>query len=469
MSEGSFAQLVGDTREADRLRAVARYRVLGTHHDEAFDRIARMAARVFGTRIATVSIVDADTIWFKAAHGLEGVEQIRRDPGLAGSAILEDGPYLVRDALADPLVSKNPLVRGALGIRFYVGVPIVTADGYRLGTVDVLDTRPHQPTDDQVAVLIDLAATAMDLLELGLAAVTATRSQRSLRREAEHERDIAREDRDVARIGRDAAERELDVARIGRDTAERERDSIEEYAAVLQRTLLPPSLPDIPGLNLAAHYHPASRKQVGGDFYDVFAIGPQRWAYFLGDVEGHGASAAAVTSLIRYTLRSAALHHTDPVEVLAELNEALIRDTNEHRICTVLFGTLQASDSGPGFEMSIATGGHLPALLLDAADNSVREIRSTGGMLVGAFRDSEFEACSVRLRPGQTLLFFTDGLVETRNAPSGCSERFGEDELAGFAAIRAGVGAEQLIDELAALAVTLQPRDDVALLAIGCR
>ena len=86
-------------------------------------------------------------------------------------------------------------------------------------------------------------------------------------------------------------------------------------------------------------------------------------------------------------------------------------------------------------------------------------------MLVGAFRDSEFEACSVRLRPGQTLLFYTDGLVETRSKGT---ERFGEDELAGFAASRAGLGAQQLIDELAALTVALEPRDDVALLAIGC-
>ena len=70
--------MVGSSLEADRLRAVARYRVLGTRYNGALDRIARLAARVFGTPIATVSIVDTDTIWFKAAHGLDGTERRQR-------------------------------------------------------------------------------------------------------------------------------------------------------------------------------------------------------------------------------------------------------------------------------------------------------------------------------------------------------------------------------------------------------
>ena len=445
--------------ETDRMRALTRYGILDTARDKTFDRIARMAARCFAVPMATVSMVDTDRIWFKAAYGLHGVKQVSRDPGLCASAILDDVPYLVCDALADPRASNNPLVRGTLGIRFYAGAPIVTADGHRLGTVDVLDTRPHQPTDDQVAMLADLAATVMDQLELRRAAASAAGSQQRLRDAAEDERDAAREDRD-------AAERDRDAAQLGRDAAERERDAIEEYAAVLQRTLLPPSLPNIPGLGLAAHYHPASRRQVGGDFYDVFVIQPERWAFFLGDVEGHGAAAAAVTSLIRYTLRSAALHYSDPIEVLAELNDVLIRDSSEKHSCTVLFGTLELSSDGPGFHMTIATGGHPPALLIDAADGSVSEVRSSGGMLLGVLADAKFEACNVWLRPGQTLLFYTDGLIETRNQGTA---RFGEGELASFVASRAGLGATELVDQLAALTSNLRPRDDVALLALTSR
>jgi sigma-B regulation protein RsbU (phosphoserine phosphatase) len=313
-----------------------------------------------------------------------------------------------------------------------------------------------------------------------MAAMTAARLLQSRRSTAEEERDTAKVDRDdawrdrahaeydrdVARLGRDAAERDRDAAQLGRDAAERERDAIEEYAAVLQRTLLPPSLPNIPGLAAAAHYHPASRRQVGGDFYDLFAIDAQRWAFFLGDVEGHGVAAAAVTSLIRYTLRSAALHYSSPIQVLAELNRVLIRETSDNRFCTVLFGTLRPSLSGQGFDITIATGGHPPALRLDAANGVVDQIRSVGGMLVGALADATFEACTVGLRPGQTLLLYTDGLVETRTQNSA---RFGENELAGFVASRASLSAGELVDELAALILTLRPRDDIAVLALSCR
>lgn len=125
-----------DLTEAARLAAVARYDVLDTPPDGAFDRIARLAARLLGAPIATVSIVDTDRIWFKATTGLAGVRQIGRDPGLCSSAILEDVPYVVRDALTDPRTVHNPLVHGELGIRFYAAAPIITADGHRLGPTD---------------------------------------------------------------------------------------------------------------------------------------------------------------------------------------------------------------------------------------------------------------------------------------------------------------------------------------------
>jgi phosphoserine phosphatase RsbU/P len=112
-------QRVDDAVETDRIRAVSRYGILDTARDKTFDRIARMAARCFAAPMATVSIVDTDRIWLKAAYGLHGVEQIGRDPGLCASAILDDVPYLVCDALADPRASNHPLVRGSLGIRFW--------------------------------------------------------------------------------------------------------------------------------------------------------------------------------------------------------------------------------------------------------------------------------------------------------------------------------------------------------------
>ncbi|MCW2691285.1 MAG: hypothetical protein JWR37_6175 [Mycobacterium sp.] len=425
--EGLASQLDCDSAELARIGAVNRYAILDTPPDGAFDRIARIAARCFNTPAASVTIVDTDRIWFKASHGLDGVQQIGRDPGLCASAILDGAPYLIRDALADPRTAGNPLVHGAMGVRFYAAAPIVTADGHRLGTVNVLDTRPHEATDDMIATLTDLAAIAMDELELRLSAMNTVRSERSLR-----------------------------------EAAERDREIIEGYADVLQRTLLPPSLPTVPGLSMAAHYHPASPKQVGGDFYDVFAIGNGRWAFFLGDVEGHGAGAAAVTSLIRYTLRAAALHYDDPTDGLAELNAVLVRDPNQKRFCTVLFGILEPDPDDEGFQITLATGGHPPALLLDPEEGTVSQIRSTSGMLVGAVADATFDSCSVRLRQGQTLLLYTDGIIEARPDAT-C---FGEDGLAAFLADRVALPAVDLVSELAALIPGLWPADDIALLAL---
>ena len=156
--------------EDERLAAVRRYDILDTPQDGAFDRITRLASLMLGTPIAIVTIVDHDRIWFKSTAGLEGVEQIDRDPGLCASAILSTEPWIVSDARTDPRALANPLVAGEFGLQFYAGSPLRTADGYNLGTLCVIDREPRELDDDQVRVLQDLAALVVDELELRLAA-----------------------------------------------------------------------------------------------------------------------------------------------------------------------------------------------------------------------------------------------------------------------------------------------------------
>ncbi|MGH3309328.1 MAG: GAF domain-containing protein, partial [Streptomyces sp.] len=112
-----------------------------------------------------MTIVDEDRIWFKATEGLAGVSEIGRDPGLCASAILQDEPYLLTDTLQDAQAVTNPLVRGEMGLRFYAAAPITTADGYRLGTVNVLDTSPRPVTPQETHTLQDLAAVVADELD----------------------------------------------------------------------------------------------------------------------------------------------------------------------------------------------------------------------------------------------------------------------------------------------------------------
>ncbi|MDX6512793.1 MAG: phosphoserine phosphatase RsbU/P [Gaiellaceae bacterium] len=156
--------------ETERLAAVRRYEVLDTPADGAFDRITRLASVMLDMPISIVSLVDHDRIWFKSAEGLEGVDQIVREPGLCASAILADEPWIVEDAKSDPRTLANPLVAGEFGLRFYAGCALRTEDGYNLGTLCVIDKEPRTLTDEQVQVLDDLAAIVVHELELRLAA-----------------------------------------------------------------------------------------------------------------------------------------------------------------------------------------------------------------------------------------------------------------------------------------------------------
>jgi GAF domain-containing protein len=166
----TVAQHILPSNEQERLAAVRRYGVLDTPPDGAFDRITRLASLVLEMPIAIVSLVDHDRIWFKSTQGLDGVEQIDREPGLCASAILGDETWIVEDAKVDPRALANPLVAGEFGLRFYAGSPLRTADGYNLGTLCVIDKEPRKLTAEQARVLDDLAALVVDELELRLSA-----------------------------------------------------------------------------------------------------------------------------------------------------------------------------------------------------------------------------------------------------------------------------------------------------------
>lgn len=171
--------------EPQRMAAVHRYEVLDTPPDGAFDRITALAARRFGVPISIISIVDHDRIWFKSHHGID-VTQIPREPGLCASAILSSDPFVLLDASADPRSLANPLVAGDLGLRFYAGVPLTTADGHNLGTLCVIDKVARPIDQDQLDDLKDLASLVIDQLELRMAARRAVAQKQLMAREIDH-------------------------------------------------------------------------------------------------------------------------------------------------------------------------------------------------------------------------------------------------------------------------------------------
>jgi diguanylate cyclase (GGDEF)-like protein/PAS domain S-box-containing protein len=153
--------------ESARLAALARYEILDTPTEPAFDRLTRLAARLLDVPIALVSLVDEERQWWKARLGLPGVET-PRDDAFCAHAILGREPLVVADAARDERFARNPLVTGAPHIRAYAGAPLVTPDGHRIGTLCVIDRRPRDFSPEQVAVLADLSSLVMDELELRL-------------------------------------------------------------------------------------------------------------------------------------------------------------------------------------------------------------------------------------------------------------------------------------------------------------
>jgi two-component sensor histidine kinase len=156
--------------EAARIAAVRRYDILDTPPDGSFDRITALAASLFEVPISIISLVDTDRVWFKSHHGLDGVKQIGKEPGLCASAIVQDQAWVLENAATDVRSLANPLVAGEFGLRFYAGVPLTTTDGFNLGTLCVIDREPRPVTEDQIQQLRHLASVVMDQMELRLAA-----------------------------------------------------------------------------------------------------------------------------------------------------------------------------------------------------------------------------------------------------------------------------------------------------------
>jgi serine phosphatase RsbU (regulator of sigma subunit) len=237
----------------------------------------------------------------------------------------------------------------------------------------------------------------------------------------------------------------------------------DHVATTLERSLLPAALPHIDGFELAAAYRPAAAgSEVGGDFYDAFAMGDGEWAMVLGDVCGKGAGAAAVTAMARYGVRTITGHEQRPGHVLRELNDGMLRHGDRERFCTAIFATVHEQDR----RIELASGGHPPPTVL-AADGTTRSV-DVAGTLLGVTTDPSLPECELTLEPGDALVLFTDGILEAR---SRTGHMLGADGV--HAALRtvAGASAQTIADLLVRIAQTAPggQRDDAAALVLRAR
>ena len=341
------------------------------------------------------------------------------DPTFRGAGVVRSD-----DITADPRYGHSApyhgMPEGHLPVRSYLAVPVKARDGEVLGGLFFGHERKAVFDEDAERLVVAVSALAALAIE-------------------------------NARL-HDAARRELDTSR----RAYLERDHV---ARVLQESLLPPRLPEIAGLELAARYVPGEG-MVGGDFYDVFAIGETTVGVAIGDVQGKDARAAGMTSVVRHSLRAGA-QTREPAAALEVVNQIVLQEQepSDPRFASAALARLDRD--GDSFRVALASAGHPPALVL-RADGRVEALH-VAGTLLGITAEVEAVDAETVLGPGDALVLYTDGLIEARS-PDGI---LGEERVREQLASEAGATADELatrLDGLAASFTRLRRRDDLALL-----
>jgi stage II sporulation SpoE-like protein/phosphoserine phosphatase RsbU-like protein len=241
---------------------------------------------------------------------------------------------------------------------------------------------------------------------------------------------------------------------------ERERT----IAQTLQRSLRPGGLPEVPGLSAAVRFRPAGEGvELGGDFYDLYEAGGGAWAALIGDVQGKGPDAAAVTALARHTLRAGATYERSPSGVLALLHKALREQRTDGRFCTVAHAHIRIGDGR--MEVDLACGGH-PLPLVVHPDGLVEPVGRLGTLLGTDIEPQLFDV-TVELVAGDVLLLYTDGVTEVRRRRR---EVFGLAELSELLSRCGGLPPDAVADRVEAAVLAASEgrlRDDMAILALG--
>jgi anti-sigma regulatory factor (Ser/Thr protein kinase) len=326
--------------------------------DDLLTELLERVTDILRADTAAVLLVEDDgrTLAARAARGLEEeVEQEFRLPvgrGFAGRVAATRQPVVIPDLDNSPVEVVNPLLREKR-IRSLLGVPLVV-EGAATGVLHVGTLTPRDFRDSDVE-LLQLVADRVAL------------------------------------------------------AIERSRLVVQgQIAQTLQRSLLPRNLPRLPGLTMAAWYLPAALESaVGGDWYDVIELGHRRLGLTIGDVAGHGMAAATYMGQLRSAVRAYALDVESPAELLGKLSR--FAEQEHSRMATMIYATLNLDT----LIVDFARAGH-PYPLLLRADGSTTYLTEVGGPPLGTGVIAGYDEQRVTLGAGETLLFYTDGLIERR-------------------------------------------------------
>jgi serine phosphatase RsbU (regulator of sigma subunit) len=432
-SEIAEARLRAENRAAGRLYRISTALMAERELQDIVQRVTEESTALAGAQFGAFfyNVLD-DAGGSYMLYAIAGVPRsaFERFPMPRNTAVFDptfQGAGVVRsdDITADARYGRNApyhgMPDGHLPVRSYLAVPVKARDGEVLGGLFFGHERTGVFDEDAERHVVAVSALAAVAIE-------------------------------NARL-HDAARRELEASR----RAYLERDRV---ARVLQESLLPPRLPEIAGLDLAARYTPGEGV-VGGDFYDMFEIGPDTYGATIGDVQGKDARAAGMTNVVRHSLRSTALMR-DPSEALAIVNRIVLQEQepSDPRFSSAALARLVRA--GDGFAVRLCSAGHPPALVLRRT-GAVEECHAPGTLL-GIAEEPELGVAETRLGPGDALVLCTDGLIEARSAGIGI---VGEARVRELLAAEAGATADHLatrLDQLAAGYSEVRRRDDLALL-----
>jgi serine phosphatase RsbU (regulator of sigma subunit) len=402
--------------------------LIGGRREPVFDELTKAAAQLLGAPFAFMTAVDDSQSYWKSTYGIEdGTRSNSVGDSFCQYVIDGNDDLIVDDATADPITMDNPSIK-SMGVMAWAGCP-VRLDGEVLGTFCVVDQRVRTWTEDDRDVLRSLAMIASREIAIGV---------------------------------------ELRSAIKARREAETETDRVRELLDTIRLSLMPPVPPEIPGLDMAVWYAPASgTDQLLGDFYDAFPLSDGVWGLVIGDVCGHGVAAAKLTAFVRYTIRSAAVHHRDPAAVLAEVDRAIYRDDlDDGRFATACYYRIDTT-AAEGVEVQFARAGHTLPIVI--ADGEARLVEGGGGPPLGVLRKPGVYAReSFHLAAGDRLVTYTDGVTECRDETT--DVMLGERQLLEILAAAASTsnGATELLHEaMRTLHSGTSPRmDDTIILVV---
>lgn len=349
-------QLYASTREAERrLRLVAQAGVLLTSSLDLDTVVARLAELVQGqvADVCEIHVRRTPEQWWHLSPRSEPARLVRSDrlPALVAEAVDTRATVITRSA-AGEVFTPNAGVEGEAATTV---IPLI-AHGDVVGVIALVSPGATEPTR--------VPAETLDVIA-GRAALA------------------------------------IDNALL--------YDQERTAAEILQRSLLPPHLPLVDGVRSAARYLPAgARNEIGGDWYDLFRLSPERIGIVMGDVMGRGIPAASIMGQLRNGLRMLALQETEPAEALHLLNRMLGAD-HDSPLATVAYGVIDI----PRRSLQLANAGHLPPLLIRRSESLYLDQKA--GLPLGAFPETVYTSARFDLESGDALVLYTDGLIEQRD------------------------------------------------------